>query len=202
MTNNLINNIVVVIVSIVVLVCSIGIIIASKFQRKSRKRYNDVLKIINENKDAKFEYKNYLSKEEINNIDPTIDVDSLMKSLYDTYIVLENKYKNLDEDLDDVLCGLLKESYILKIQSFKEKNYCDVTDGIDLLDYSIIEFKKDTLKFKIRVNCFNYKLINNEIVSGSNLKKIEEIICLTYNKINENWLISGYEKLYSKKLSN
>lgn len=202
MANNLINNILVIIVSIVVLTCSIGIIIATNFQNKSKKKYKEVINIINQKKDAKFELKNGLSEEDINNIDPNIDMYSLMKELYDTYLCLEDKYKNLDENLDDVLIGVLKETYLIKIKSFKEKDYKDITDGIDLIEYSITEFQKNILKFRVRVNCFNYKLINNEIVSGNNLKKIEEIICLTYSKVDDKWLISGYDKLYSKKWGN
>ena len=124
-----------------------------------------------------------------------------MQELYDTYIKLESKIKKYDSKLDNVLVGFLKEFYVNKIENFKEKGYADITDGIELINYSIIEYNKEKLKFRVTINCFSYKTINNEIVSGSNLEKVEKIILLTYEKINNKWLISSYDKLYERKLS-
>ena len=45
------------------------------------------------------------------------------------------------------------------------------------------------------------KTVNNEIVSGSNLQKIQQILLLTYEKVGDKWLIRSYEKIYEKKLS-
>ena len=39
MSTNIVNVIVVAIVSVIIIICSIGIIIASKFQNKQRKKY-------------------------------------------------------------------------------------------------------------------------------------------------------------------
>lgn len=202
MISNLANTIVVVIVSIVILVCCVGIIIAIKFQNKKKKKYEECLKIIKEKKNAPLKVKNGMSKEEINKIDSLVDVDILMQQLYNTYLELENKMKNFDTNLDEVVVGYLKDFYINKIENFKEKNYADITDGIDLLNYSITEYSKDKLKFRLTINCFSYKTVNNEIVSGSNLEKIQQILLLTYEKIDDKWLISSYEKIYEKKLSN
>lgn len=201
MSIGVVNSVVVALVSVVIIVCSIAIIVASKFQQKQRKKYNECLDIINENKDGTFTFKDSLTKEEINKIDSSIDVDSLMSNLYDTYITLENKLKAFDTDLDGVLTGYIKDFYVNKIENFKERGFTDVTDGIDLIGYSITEFKKDKLKFRITMNCFCYKTINGKIVSGSNLEKIEQILLITYQKVNDKWLISAYEKIYEKKLS-
>ena len=202
MISNLINNILVVLVTIVIFICSIGIIIASRFENKKKKKYNECLNIIKEKNDVTLQVKDGLTKDEINKIDGNVDIDLLMGELYNTYVALENKIKLFDSNLDDVLVGYIKDFYINKIENFKEKGFSDVKDGIDLVNYSIIEYSKEKLKFRITINCFCYKTVNNQIVSGSNLEKIQEILLLSYEKVNDKWLISAYEKIYEKKLSN
>lgn len=197
---NVINLIVVVITTTIIVVCSIGIIIANKFQKRQKQKYNDCLKIIKEKENPTFQIKNGLSKEEINIVDSSLNVDKLMSDLYNKYLELENKLKLLDNDFEGILIGDIKKIYINKVNISKTKNYCEVNDGIDLINYSIIEFDENKLKFRITVNCFNYKKSNEIIVSGSNLEKVEQVIILTYEKSNNNWLISKYEKVYEKKL--
>lgn len=197
---NIINLIVIVIVTVVIVVCSIGIIIASKFQKKQKEKYIDCLNIIKEKENSTFQIKNGLSKEEINQINPNLNVDKLMKNLYDKYIELESKVKLEDNNFDKLLIGNIKDLYTNKIEVSKAKNYIEINDGIDLINYSITEFSKEKLKFRITVNCFNYKKSNDTIVSGSNLEKVEQVIILTYENHNEDWLISRYEKVYEKRL--
>ena len=115
---------------------------------------------------------------------------------------MKDKIKLFDSNLDDILVGYLKDFYVNKIENFKEKGYRDITDGINLIDYSIMEYSKENLKFRITINCFSYKTVNNEIVSGSNLERIQQILLLSFQNINGKWLISSYEKIYEKKLSN
>ncbi|MBR6690685.1 MAG: hypothetical protein IKL65_05080 [Bacilli bacterium] len=201
MITNIVNVIVVAIVSVVIIVCSIGIIIASRFQNKQKKKYKEVNSLINKKKDATFRVKDSLTKEEINNIDSEVDVDKLMTDLYNTYLALENKIKNLDDNFDDVLTGNLKEFNINRLELFKQRGFIDITDGIDLISYCITDYNKKSLKFRLTINCFSYKMVNNEIVSGSNLEKIEKIILLEYVKQKDKWLISSYDKIYEKKLS-
>lgn len=201
MVLNTSNIIVVVIATVSIIVCSIGIIIATKFQSKQKKKYKAVLNIVKEKEGEVFRVKDGLAKEDINKIDDSVNVDKLMQELYDTYLQLENKIKKSDSKLDNVLVGFLKEFYINKIENFKEKGYADITDGIELINYSIIEYNKEKLKFRVTINCFSYKTINNEIVSGSNLEKMQKIIILTYEKTNDKWLISSYDKVYERKLS-
>ena len=202
MVSSLFNTILVVLVTIIIINCSVGIIIAIRFQNKKNKKYNECLNIINKKKDSKLMIKEGLSREEINKIDSEVDVELLMDELYNTYVELENKIKTLDNNLNDILVGQLKKFYINKIENFKQKVFSDVIDGIDLVNYSIIEYSKEKLKFRITINCFCYKTVNNQIVSGSNLEKIQEILLLSYEKVNDKWLISSYEKIYEKKLSN
>ena len=201
MISNLINTILVTLATIIIIVCCIGIIIAVKFQNKKKKKYNEYLNFINEKKDSTLQIKDGLTKEEITAIDVEIDIDMLMSELYNTYLELENKIKLFDSNLDDVLVGYLKDFYVNKIENFKEKGYSDITDGIELINYSIIEFSKENLKFRLTINCFSYKTVNNQIVSGSNLEKIQQIILLSFRNVNGKWLISSYEKIFEKKLS-
>ena len=193
--------IVVVIASITIIVCSIGIIIASRFQNKQKKKYTEVNSLVNKNRDARFSIKEGLTNEEINNIDSSVNVDILMSELYSTYIEFENKIKNFDKNFDDVLTGTLKEFNISRTENFNSKGFADITEGIDLIGYTITEYSKEKLTFRLTINCFSYKTVNNQIVSGSNLEKIQKILLLTYEKINDKWLISSYNKIYERKLS-
>lgn len=187
---------------VIIIICVIGIIISIIFQMKKEKRYKECLDIIKENENATFQVKFGLTKEEINKIDSSVDVDKLMKNLYDTYLRLINNIRNNDKKLDDILCGIIKDVYIKKLENFKLNGYSEIIDNIDLIEYSITEFSKDKLKFRITINCVDYKLLNGNIVSGNNLIKLEEVILLSFEKRKEMWLITQYEKLYEKKLSN
>lgn len=198
---SLLSIIVIVLATVTIIICAVGIIIAGKFQKKQMKKYNELNNIINKNKDATFQVKDGLTKEEINNIDSDVDVDLLMQELFSTYIEFEDKIKNLDTNLDDILFGTLKEFNINRIENFKDKGFMEITDGIDLINYSITEYEKNKLTFRITMNCFSYKMLDNKIVSGSNLEKIQKIVLLTYEKLNDKWLISSYDKIYERKLS-
>ena len=96
----------------------------------------------------------------------------------------------------------MSELYTSKIASMQEKDTKHVIDGIDLMGYSIIEFEKEKLKFRVSINCFDYKLKNEEIISGSNLEKLSQINIITFEKIDDKWLISNIEKAFEQKLSN
>ena len=193
--------IVVAIASVIIIVCSVGIIIASRFQSKQKKKYTEVNNLVNKNRDARFSVKEGLTNEEINKIDSNVNVDILMSELYSTYVEMENKIKNFDTNFDDVLTGHLKEFNINRIENFKTRGFTDITDGIDLIGYTITEYSKEKLVFRLTINCFSYKTVNNQIVSGSNLEKIQKIILLTYENVNGKWLISAYDKIYERKLS-
>lgn len=201
MMDNITNIVVIIVVSIIIIVCSISIIIASIFQNKQRKKYKDCLDAIEKSKTSTLKIKTGLTKKEINEIDNTVDVDNLMRKLYDTFLDFQSKIKILDNNFDDVLTGFIKEFYRNKIDNFKLKGYNDILDGIELINYNIVEFNNEVLKFRITIYCFDYKMSNSVIVSGSNLQKSEEVFIITYNKIDNNWLISNIDKVYEKKLS-
>ena len=167
-----------------------------------KKKYLNIENMINENKDAVFAIKDSLSPEDIAKIDDSLDIASLMSELYSTYLKLEEKVCNLDNNFDDILVGDLKDLYIDKINNFKMNNYIYKKENIELIGYSITEFDKEKLKFRVNINCHEYKMINDKIVSGNKYWKLEQIILLSYEKVGNNWLISDYDKIYEKKLSN
>lgn len=195
-------NIFVILIATISILCSlVGVIIASKFQKKQRKKYKDCIDLINKKENSVLEVKNGLDESEIKNIDSSVNVDMLMNNLYNIYLQLENNLKNLDDNFDGILTGTIKDIYKNKIEICKLKNYSDIIDGVNLINYSITDFSKDKLKFRITMNAFSYKISNNSIVSGSNLEKVEIVVILTFDKIDNNWLISNYEKVYEKKLN-
>ena len=189
------------IISIVALVVSIAVVFSLKFQKKQEKKYQEVLDIVNKNKDKTFEVKNYLTDEDINKIDSTIDVSKLSQELYDTFLRFEKNIRELDSNFDGILTGFLKEFYLEKIDSFKKDNYYSVTDKINLIGYSIVSFNSDELKFRINISCVSYKKKNGKLISGSEASLAEQIILLSFKKDNNIWLISGYDKIFEKKLS-
>ena len=192
---------VIVVATITIIITSVGIVLGIRFQKKQKEKLKAIEKIVNENKDMLFQVRDSLTSQEISKVDSKIDINKLMSELYQTYLNFETKMKELDDDLDDVLTGNLKEFYIKKIKLFKKNSYMDIKDKIDLIGYAITEFKKNNLKFRININCLDYKTINGEVVRGSNVFKLEQIILLSFKKINGNWLINAYDKIYERKLS-
>ena len=107
----------------VIILCTIGIVIATIFQSKKDKKYKECLDIIKEKGDIKFEVKDSLSKEDIKKINKNVDINKLMQSLYNKYLKFVDKVKNNDNNLDQVLSGTLKEFYIRKLENFKKAGY-------------------------------------------------------------------------------
>lgn len=199
---NAINLVITSFLMIIIIVCSIGIIIAIKFQSKQRRKYEKCINIIKDKENIPLLVKTGMSKEEINNINPQINVNELMKKLYEIYLQLEDKIRRNDNDFENILTGQMKDFYISKIEGLKLKKCFEINEGIELINYSIIDFSENKLKFRITINCLSYKMSNEKIISGSNIDKIQKILIITYENINNNWLISNYENVYEKKLSN
>ena len=189
------------ILSIIISLISIGIIVSLKIQILQKRKYNEIVNIVNNNKGAILEFKDGLTKEEINKVDSTIDVDTLMKELYYTFLNFESNLRVLNNNFDNILTGYIKDFYSNKISFMEENKHVIVVDNISLIGYSITEFSKKSLKFKIHINCINYKIVKNKIVSGSRSDLIEQILLLSYEKVDGKWLISSYDKVYEKKMS-
>ena len=196
LTLSILNSIFVTVIAVIVAVISISAMIAGRFQNKQDKKYDNVMKMIKDKGNVPINTAGELNIEQINSLDKEVDLDMLLKTLYGTFLELQNKIKNSDSNFEGILDDSIKSYYIKKINSFKLMNRVHVTEGIELIDYSIIEFDKNCLKFRVNINCLHYTKSNGNIISGSNLKKVEQIFNITYRKNNDNWLIANVEKAY------
>ena len=190
---------IVILLSIVIMICSIGIVVSIKFQSRQKKKYEECLRLIKEKQQGCLGINNAMNNEKIF-IDEDVDLNRLMTQLYQLYCDMLIDLNNLNENVASKLDGFIKEFYLEKIERSKEKGIIDVVDHVTLNNSSMIEYTKDRLKLIININCVNYKKNNDIIISGSNIEKLEQIIIITYNKIDEKWLINNIEKVYEKKV--
>jgi len=188
------NKIMLVILIIILCIISIGIILSIIFNNKQSKKYNECLRLIKEKENGTLKSKNKL------NIDSRVNVNELMQKLYNMYLEFINKLNVNDESVLNLLNGFIKEVYKNNLEIYKAKNINEVTDSIELLNYSILEYENDKIEFRLTINCFNYKKTKDVITSGDNLNKVEQIFLITYVKNKNKWLINGIEKVYEKKL--
>lgn len=189
---------VVLIATLVILVCFIGIILSVSFQKKKNKKYKECIDTINKNNIDTISPKDGLTKEEIMNI-IDVDVDEFMKTLYNTFLDFQHKLNGNDRSLENLLTGFIKEYYINRIDFFNQKGFNEVVDNINLIGYSILELNPNETKFRIAINCNSYKLLNNSL--KEQFKSLEQILIITYRNINNKWLINKIEKVYEKNLS-
>lgn len=196
------NFIIVIILTIVIVISSIIIVTAIKIQNKQRKIYKECVRLIQEKENGTFEIKNGLTEEEIKNIDKNINIQNLMTILYDIYISFLKDLNECNKNLLNKLTGFIKEYYVNKLDILIQKGHKEIVDKIDLNNYSILEYEKNKVKFRININCLSYRMNNDVIISGSNLERVEQVVIITYIKVNRKWLINNIEKVYEKKLSN
>ena len=200
MTVSFINKIALVILLIILFFISVGVVIAIQFQNKQSKKYKECLKIIKDKEDGTLRAKNGVSTREIKKIDPNIDVKELMSKLYDTYLEFTKKLNNNDPKISSVLDEFINNVYQNRLEIYKAKNTKEITDSIELTNYTILNFEKKRVEFRISYICFNYKMMNDVIISGSNLEKVEQVVIVTYSKLRKKWVINNIEKVYDKKL--
>lgn len=201
LTISTINIIITTILLIIIGVCSFGIIMSMKFQKKQKNKYQECLKLIEEKENGVLSIKDGLDNDEIKSISGSEDSNKFMIELYNIYLNLIDKVNNNNRSFDDILDGFIKEVYENKIDLLVSKNSFEIVDNIELLGYSILEGNNNKLKFRINISSFNYKKSNDVIISGSNLERIEQIYIITYIKQHNKWLISEIEKVLEKKLS-
>lgn len=185
--------------TVVIIICSVGIIIATKFQNKQKKKYQECLNLIKEKENGVINPNDGVDITRIKKIDKSIDVNKLMVNLYDTYLEFVKRL-NTNSNVSSLLDDFIGELYKSKIEIYKTKGFYEITDNIELINYSILEFQKNKLKFRVNISCFNYKLRGNLVISGSNIEKLEQIFLLTFVKKNKKWIINNIEKVYEKKL--
>ena len=190
--------IIILIIAIISFIYTIAIAVSFKFNQKQKNKYNECLELVRQ---STREMKDALKEKDIKKIDKSIKLDKLMMNLYDKYLKLLDKLNSNNKDFKNILTGYIKEFYENKINIYIEKGYKEIIDEIELINYSIIEFNKNKLKFRVSITCFNYKELNSDVVSGSKYDRVEQIVLITYNKENKKWLISNIEKVYEKELS-
>ena len=99
-----------------------------------------------------------------------------------------------------MLTGFIKKIYSDRINLYKESDTQEKLEKINLIGYSITEFSKKELKFRVKITAINYKIRGNDIISGSNTNYLEQIYIITYEKIGKVWKISNIEKVLDKKM--
>lgn len=184
---------------IFLIILLVSTILSIKFQMKQNKKYNECLKLIKEKENGTLNVNNGITDDDIRKIDDKVNPNELMINLYNTYLEFIEMLNNNNKDFEGILNGFIKEFYINKIKIYKMKKHNEITKDIELINYSILEFDKKKLKFRINIRCFNYKTSKEEIISGSNLEKVEQIFFITYIKFRKKWLINNIEKVYEKK---
>lgn len=187
------------ILTTVIVLCTVGIVLAIKMQQKQKQKYDDCITAINEREDETYNYDGSLTPGQIRKKDRTVNPEELQKKLYEKFLSLQEKTNNLDDKFDTLLTGFIKRVYTDRIALYKESGSIEKLDNINLLGYSITEFSKKELKFRLKITAFNYKMRNGEIISGSNIERLELIYIITYEKHGKIWKISNIEKVLEKK---
>ena len=190
----------IVIITIIIVLCIVGVVAAKDVQDKQKKKYDDCVKAINEREDETYNYDGSLTPGQIRKKDKTVNPEELQKKLYDKFLNLQEKVNNLDDSFDGLLTGFIKRVYNDRINLYKESNTQEKLEKINLIGYSITEFTKKELKFRIKITAINYKIRNNEVISGSNTNYLEQVYIVTYEKIGKVWKISNIEKVMDKKM--
>lgn len=173
--------------------------ISIKFQMKQKKKYNECLNLIKEKENGTLNTNSGVTEKDIQKIDDKVNLNELMTNLYNTYLEFLERLNKNNKDFEGILIGFIKDFYINKINVYKLKKHKEITKDIELVNYSILEFDKKKLKFRINITCFNYKTSKDEIIGGSNLERVEQIFLITYVKFRRKWLINNVEKVFEKK---
>jgi preprotein translocase subunit YajC len=186
---------------IFLIVLLISTILSIKFQMKQKKKYNECLDLIKEKENGTLNTNSGVTEKDIKKIDDKVNLNELMTNLYNTYLEFIERLNKNNKDFEGILIGFIKEFYINKVKVYKLKKHKEITKDIELVNYSILEFDKKKLKFRINITCFNYKTSKDEIIGGSNLERVEQIFLITYVKFRKKWLINNIEKVFEKKQS-
>ena len=186
---------------IFLIILLISTILSIKFQMKQKKKYNECLDLIKEKENGTLNTNNGVTEKDIRKIDDKVNPNELMTNLYNTYLEFIQRLNKNNKDFEGILIGFIKEFYINKVKVYKLKKHKEIKKDIELVNYSILEFDKKKLKFRININCFNYKTSKEEIIDGSNRERVEQIFLITYVKFRRKWLINNIEKVYEKKQS-
>lgn len=190
-----------IIIGLVLILASAGLIIALIYQKKQEKKYKNCLKIIKEKGNKKFSNKTELTEEELNKVDPDVDMGKLMNDLFQKYLEFQKKFNEKVSDFDNLLSDGMKIKYTNMLSLDENMKTHTIIDKIDLINYSIVSFDKEFLEFRVTIDCVKYKMRDDEIISGNNLNKIEIVNIINFIKKQDDWLIDDIDEVYEKKLS-
>lgn len=196
-----VNKVFLVFACILLFLLSVGIVVAIQIQNKQSKKYKECLKIIKEKEDGTLNSNLGMDINQIKKIDPNVDINKLQEKLYKLYLEFIEKLNNNDESISFVLDEFINKVYQNKLEIYKTKNTKEITENIELLNYSILNYEKGKIEFRISITCTYYKKMNDTVISGSTYDRLEQIFIVTFVKPRKVWLISNIEKVYEKKLS-
>lgn len=202
MLENMLGIIFIMAISFTLILIGIGMIISLRFQKKQQKKFEEVEEIVKSKQNVIFEFKSGLTNEELLRVNPKLDIGSLATDLFNTFKELEFKIKTHDDtNLEKLVVGTTLNFIKSRIDTYRVNGYYEVMDDIELLEYAFVEYNKESLKFRIKVNCINFKKINDDIISGNESKKIEEILIISYRYVSNKWLIDDIDKVLEKKMA-
>lgn len=195
------NKVLLVILTVLLLMFTIGIIVSMKFLKKQAKKYRDCLRLIKEKENGILNEEYGVNDKEIKKIEKVSDVNKLKEILYKTYLKFVDRLTNNDNDFKNILDDFISKYYQNKISIYIKKNKKEIISDIELKKSSILEYNKKELKFKINITCINYVMMDENIISGNPDAKVEQIFILTYVKNKQKWLINNIENVYTENLS-
>lgn len=175
----------------------IGIVFSLAFQKKQRKKQEVVEQLMKEKEGKTI---NSVMNKNYSATAKSKDNIELMQKLYDSYIEYQTRFNELDKSYDNFVTPTLKEYSDQKIDLLKSRNSKEVREKIELINYTIVEKREKSLKFRLTINCVEYAMRNDNITRGSNINKMEEILLLTCRKVEEDWVVDRVDKIYENRL--
>ena len=195
------NKVLLVVLTVLLLMFTIGIVVSIKFLKKQAKKYRDCLRLIKEKENGILNEEYGVNDKEIKKIEKVSDINKLKETLYKTYLKFVDKLVANDKNFKNILYDFISKYYENKISIYIEKNKKEIIQDIELKKSSILEYKKKELKFKINITCINYIVMDDNVISGSKNTRVEQIFILTYVKNKQKWLINNIENVYTENLS-
>ena len=175
----------------------IGIVFSLAFQKKQRKKQEVVEQLMKEKEGKTI---NSVMNKNYSATAKSKDNIELMQKLYDSYIEYQTRFNELDKSYDNFVTPTLKEYSDQKIDLLKSRDSKEVREKIELINYTIVEKREKSLKFRLTINCVEYAMRNDNITRGSNINKMEEILLLTCRKVEEDWVVDRVDKIYENRL--
>ena len=123
---------------------------------------------------------------------PDADVEALKKSLFDSYLKIQNAWSEFDYDTMRELCtDELFNSYKTQLKILKTKGQKNVMEGFNANKIAItnIELQNDELILTVYMSVTFYDYIinakTNEVMRGSNSKPVTNNYVMTFIKSNK-----------------